>query len=184
MPTTEVVTEAAEEMQRIFNLDAQLIHDAVILAINIFILFLLASFFLFNPVRELLKKRKDAIDADIANAKKDKEEAAALKNEYDAKLRDADKEADAILGEARKKALAREEQIVDEARNEAGRIIERANAEIELEKKRAADDMKKEMIAVAAAMAGKVVSASIDTQVQESLVDETLNEMGDNVWQS
>ena len=44
--------------------------------------------------------------------------------------------------------------------------------------------MKKEMIAVAAAMAGKVVSASIDTQVQESLVDETLNEMGDNVWQS
>ena len=114
MPTTEVVTEAAEEMQRIFNLDAQLIHDAVILAINIFILFLLASFFLFNPVRELLKKRKDAIDADIANAKKDKEEAAALKNEYDAKLRDADKEADAILGEARKKALAREEQIVDE----------------------------------------------------------------------
>ena len=184
MPTTEVVTEAAEEMQRIFNLDAQLIHDAVILAINIFILFLLASFFLFNPVRELLKKRKDAIDADIANAKKDKEEAAALKNEYDAKLRDADKEADAILGEARKKALAREEQIVDEARSEAGRIIERANAEIELEKKRAADDMKKEMIAVAAAMAGKVVSASIDTQVQESLVDETLNEMGDNVWQS
>ena len=31
MPTTEVVTEAAEEMQRIFNLDAQLIHDAVFL---------------------------------------------------------------------------------------------------------------------------------------------------------
>lgn len=184
MPTTEVVTEAVQEMQRIFDLDAQLIHDAVILAINIFILFLLASFFLFNPVRELLKKRKDAVEADIENARKDKEEAAALKTEYDARLKAVDKEADAILGEARKKALAREEQIVEEARSEAGRIIERANAEIELEKKRAADDMKKEMIAVAAAMAGKVVSASIDTQIQESLVDETLNEMGDKVWQS
>lgn len=184
MPTTEVVTEAVQEMERIFNLDLQLIHDAVFLAINIFILFLVASFLLFNPVRDLLQKRKDAIDADIANAKKDKEDAAALKSEYDAKLRDADKEADAILGEARKKALAREEQIVGEARAEAGRIIERANAEVELEKKRAADDMKKEMIAVAAAMAGKVVSASINTEVQESLVDETLNEMGDSVWQS
>lgn len=184
MPATEVVTEAAGEMQRIFNLDAQLIHDAVFLAINIFILFLLGSFLLFNPVRDLLKKRKDAIDADIADAKKDKEAAAALKTEYDAKLKEAGKEADAILGEARKKALAREEQIVEEARSEADRIIQRANAEVELEKKRAADDMKKEMIAVAAAMAGKVVAASIDTQIQESLVDETLNEMGDSVWQS
>lgn len=36
--------------------------------------------------------------------------------------------------------------------------------------------MKKEMIAVATMMAGKVVSASIDTDIQESLVDETLNE--------
>ncbi len=184
MPTTEGVTEAAQEMQRIFDLDPQLIHDALFLAINIFILFLLASFFLFNPVRELLRKRKDAVEADIAEAKKDKEEAAALKTEYDAKLKAADKEADAILGEARKKALAREEQIVEEARGEANRIIERANAEIELEKKRVADDMKKEMITVAAAMAGKVVSASIDTRIQESLVDETLNEMGGNVWQS
>ena len=56
--------------------------------------------------------------------------------------------------------------------------------EIELEKKKAADDMKKEMIAVATMMAGKVVSASIDTDIQESLVDETLNEMGDNTWRN
>lgn len=63
-------------------------------------------------------------------------------------------------------------------------ILDRANNEIELEKKKAADDMKKEMIAVATMMAGKVVSASIDTDIQESLVDETLNEMGDKTWQN
>ena len=78
----------------------------------------------------------------------------------------------------------REEQIVGEAKTEAARIIERANVEAELEKKRVADDMKKEMIAVATMMAGKVVSASIDTNIQESLVDETLNEMGDKTWQN
>ena len=31
-------------------------------------------------------------------------------------------------------------------------------------------------------MAGKVVSASIDTNVQESLIEETLKEMGDSTW--
>jgi F-type H+-transporting ATPase subunit b len=60
----------------------------------------------------------------------------------------------------------------------------RANAEIELEKKRALDDMKQEMIAIASMMAQKVVSASIDTEVQESLIDETLKEMGENTWLS
>ena len=73
---------------------------------------------------------------------------------------------------------------VSYSREEAGRIIKRADNEIELEKKKAADDMKKEMIAVATMMAGKVVSASIDTDIQESLVDETLNEMGDNTWRN
>lgn len=173
-----------ETMQRIFDLDPQLLHDAVILLINIFILFFLGSYLLFNPVRNLLKKRQDMIEADLENAKKDKEEAAVLKSEYDNKLKNADKEVDQILSDARKKALTREEQIVDEAKTEAARIIERANAEAELEKKKAADDMKKEMIAVATMMAGKVVSASIDTNIQESLVDETLSEMGDKTWQN
>lgn len=173
-----------EGLQRIFDLDPQLLHDAVILAINIFILFLVASYMLFNPVRNILKKRQDLIESDLENARKSKEEAALLKSEYDDKIKNADKEADKILSDARKKALSREEQIVDEAKTEAARIIERANAEAELEKKRAADDMKKEMIAVATMMAGKVVSASIDTNIQESLVDETLNEMGDKTWQN
>ena len=173
-----------EGLQRIFDLDPQLLHDALILAINIFILFLAGSYFLFNPVRDLLKKRQDMIEEDLANAKKSKDEAAVLKIEYDDKLKNADKEVDKILADARKKALTREEQIVDEAKAEATRIIERANVEAELEKKRAADDIKKEIISVATVMAGKVVSASIDTNIKESLVDETLNEMGDKTWQN
>ena len=174
----------AEETTRIFNLDSQLLFDALFLAVNIFLLFLVASYFLFNPVRKMQKKRQDMIEADIEAAKKDKEDAAVLKSEYDEKIKAADKDADMILAEARKKGLAKEEQIIEEAKAEAGRIIDRANNEIELEKKRAADDMKKEIIAVATAMASKVVSGKIDADIQESLVDDTLNEMGDNTWQS
>ena len=44
--------------------------------------------------------------------------------------------------------------------------------------------MKQEMISVAALMAGKVVSANMDVEIQESLVDETLKEMGESTWQS
>lgn len=171
-------------MERMFNLDPQLIQDVIITAINIFILFLAGSYLMFNPVRDFLKKRQDGIKSDLEKAEADKKAAAELKEEYEVKLKEVDKEVEAILADARKRALQREEQIIEEAKTEAARIIERAHNEVLLEKKGAADDMKKEMIAIASIMAGKVVSASIDTNIQASLVEETLNEMGDNTWQN
>ena len=62
--------------------------------------------------------------------------------------------------------------------------MERARVEAELEKQKAVDDVKKEMIAVASIMAGKVVAGAIDTTVQEGLIDETLKEMGESTWLS
>ena len=171
-------------MERLFDLDLQLLADATLTAISVFVLFLLASYLLFNPARELLKKRQDKIKGDIDSANKDKEDAAALKAEYDAKMKDIQKESEEILSEARKKAKANEAQIIAEAKEEAARIRKNAENEALLEKQKAYDEMKQEMIDIASLMAGKVVAKSIDTTIQESLVEETLKEVGDKTWQS
>lgn len=169
---------------RIFDLDLQLIHDSIFLAINVFILFTLMSYLLFNPVRDMLAKRRERIQTDIETAAQNKDDAIALKAEYEAKLKEIDKEAEMILSEARKKALKREEEIVNEAKAEANRILERAHNEVLLEQKRVVDDMKKEMIRIASVMAGKVVAQSMDAEIQDTLIDETLKEMGDSTWQN
>ena len=169
-------------MERLFDLDFQLLNDAVLLAIAVFFLFLIMSNLLFNPARKLLQDRKDGIARDIADAKKDKEEAEKLKAEYEAKLKDINKERDAILAEARQKALKNETKIISDAKEEAAAIIARANEEAELEKKKVADEVKQEMISVAAVMASKVVAANIDTTIQSTLVEQTLKEMGESTW--
>ena len=169
---------------RLFDLDLQLIADSVLMIIAIFVLFLFASYSLFNPAREFLKKRQDKIKGELESAAKDMEDAAALKAEYDSKLKNIEKEADEILSEARKKALANENKIIADAREEAAGIIERARVEAELEKQKAADDVKREMVVLASLMAGKVVKANIDTGIQESLINETLKEIGENTWLS
>lgn len=171
-------------MERLFTLDAQLLFDTLVMALSMLLLFTLLSYLLFNPVRDMLEKRKQRIVDDREAAKREKEEAICYKEEYEKKLQEVDKEVQVILSEARKKAMKNENAIIAEAKEEAARIMARANAEIELEKKRALDDMKQEMIAIASMMAQKVVSASIDTEVQESLIDETLKEMGENTWLS
>lgn len=181
---TGFILASAEMQPRLFDLDFQLLADASLMIIAVFVLFLVASHLLFNPVRDMLEKRQEKIKTELDSAASDMEEARALKEEYEARLKNVDKEAEAILADARKRALANENKIVADAREEAARIIERANTEAELEKKKAADDVKREMVTLASLMAGKVVSAAIDTTVQDSLIEETLKEIGEDTWLS
>lgn len=169
-------------MERLFTLDAQFLFDAVVLALSMLVMFTFLSYLLFEPVRNLLEKRRQRVLDEQETAKKERTDATAYKEEYEKKLKEVDKEAQEILSAARKKAMQNEAKIIAEAKEEAARIIERGNEEIELEKKRALDEMKQEMITIASMMAGKVVSSSIDTNVQESLIEETLKEMGDSTW--
>ena len=181
---TQMVLASAEMAPRLFALDFQLLHDAILMIIAVFALFLIASHFLFNPVRNMMQNRQDRIKNELDTAAADMENARALKEEYEAKLRDINKEAEAILSEARKKALASENKIVSDAKEEAARIIERAGVEAELEKNKAVDEVKREMVVLASLMAGKVVNAAIDTTVQDSLIEETLKEIGEGTWLS
>ena len=173
---------ALETSGRLFGLDYQLLFDAAITAINVFILFLLLSVILFNPVRNMLKKRQDKITSDRETAEKNREDALAMKAEYEEKLKAANKEAELILSDARKTAMHNEQKIIDEAKEEAARILSRANAQVELERKAAADDMKKEMIALASLMAEKAVAGAVDAKVQDTMVESTLKEIGEDTW--
>lgn len=179
-----LVMASAEMAPRLFDLDLQLIADSVLMIIAVFSLFLIASHFLFNPVRDMMEKRQARIKDELDTAASDMENARALKEEYEKKLKDVDKEAETILAEARKKALANESKIIADAKDEAAGILERARVEAELEKKKAADEVKREMVVLASMMAAKVVNTAIDTTVQDSLVEETLKEIGESTWLS
>ena len=134
---------ALETSGRLFGLDYQLLFDAAITAINVFILFLLLSVILFNPVRNMLKKRQDKITSDRETAEKNRE-----------------------------------------AKEEAARIIERAGKEAELEKQKVADEVKQQIVTVSAMIASKLISKSIDESESNAIIEQTLNEMGENTWRN
>lgn len=168
----------------IFELNAQLINDIILQGIAIFILFFFLSNVLFEPVKKVLSNRAEKIKNDIDQAAKDKADAAILKAEYDEKIKSIEKEKEEILSAARKKALKKEAEIVEEAKAEAARIMTRANQEIELEKSKVSDDMRKEIVRVATAMAAKIIEQQIDESKQDALIEDTLKEMGGSTWLS
>ena len=168
----------------IFGLDPQLLVDSAITILAMFFVFLLLSYLLFNPARNLMEKRQEGIREQMETAAREKQDAIQFKAEYDEKIKNVQKETDEILSEARKKALKKESVMLEEAREEAAQIVARANREVELEKSKVKDEMKQEIINVATAMAGKIVASSLDESKQSQLLADTLEEIGDETWLS
>ena len=76
-----------EEFSRIIGFDWQLVHDMVLTGINVFILFFILSYFLFNPVQEFLEKRRQKIVGQLAEAADNQRAGRELKEEYEKRLR-------------------------------------------------------------------------------------------------
>ena len=68
--------------------------------------------------------------------------------------------------------------------SESPKINLSISCEAELEKQKAADEVKQQIIAVARLMASKVVAESISEADSQALIEQTLNEMGDKTWLS
>ena len=179
-----ILATETEGLSRLFDLDFQLLADASLMIIAMFFLFMFASHFLFNPVRKMLQDRQNKIAGELEQAAADQKDAEENRKLYEEKLAAADKEAEAILTDARKRGMENEARIVAQAKEEAAKIVERARVEADLEKKKMADEVKREMIAVASVMAAKIVAANIDANAQHELIEETLKEIGDSTWLS
>lgn len=170
------------DLTRILGFDMATLIQIIWQWVAIMILFIVLAKLLFNPVREILRKRSEEIEGTLDKIEADEKAASELKADYEDKLKNIKAEADKILAHAHTRAVAREDEIVKAANEEAGKIMQRAHLEIEREKEQMKDDIRREIIDVATIMAGKFVQASLTEEQQRVLVNETINEMGDDTW--
>ena len=99
--------------------------------------------------------------------------------ELNEKLSQAHKTADDILKEATAQAENRKDNIVKEAENEASIIIRQAKISAELEKKKAEDDIKDQIVDVSSALTEKLIEREINTEDHRRLIDSFISEMGE-----
>ena len=154
---------------------------ALFILLNTLTIFLVAKKFLFGPVMQMIEDRQKEIDniyeqADIAKA-----EAQALETEYKQKLSVASETSERIVKEAVARGQKREEEILRQANAEISIMLEKASADIAMEKKKAINDAKDEISDIAMAIAEKVVGRELNAADQAKLVDSFINELGDQV---
>lgn len=146
---------------------------------NLGIQILLFKKFLYKPVMNILAKRQGLVDQPLKDAENAKKEALSMKAEYETNLSKANEEADRIVQEAQKSAQAKSEKIVSEAQSEAAALKEQAERDIAANKKRAINDAKDEIGSMAMDIAAKVVGREITEKDNADLVDEFIQNVGE-----
>jgi len=154
---------------------------ALFVLLNFLLLFFVAKKFLFKPVKNMIDSRQKEIDAMYADAEAAQANATAMEAEYKNRLALAQETGDALVKEAMARGKSREEEILRQANKEADAIREKASQDIAREKKKALNDAKDEISAIALNIAGKVIGETMDTERQHKLVDSFLEELGDGV---
>jgi len=147
--------------------------------LNLLILFLLLKKFLFKPIKNMIDSRQKEIDDMYEDAEKSKSEASDIKSEYEKKLENANIESEEILKNAMRRAKLREEDILREANEKAARTMERAYEQVELEKKRAINEVKDEVATMAIGIASAVIERDVDETEHKALIDTFIENMGD-----
>ena len=154
---------------------------ALVTLINFLVLFFVAKHFLIGPVMKIIKDRQDEIDGLYSDANAAKADAEAMRHDYQAKLNDAQATSERIVKEAVVRGQNREEEIIRQANADAAAIMEKASADIAMEKKKALNDAKDEISEIAMAIAGKVVGRELTAADQSKLVDAFIDGLGDGV---
>jgi F-type H+-transporting ATPase subunit b len=134
----------------------------------------------FPRIGEALDKRQRAIEDSIETSERIRREAGELLEEYRQRLAEARGQADDIVARARRAGEKRESEVLAEARAKREEMMEQTRRDIEVETRRAIQEIRKEVAGLTVAATEKVTRKSLSEDDQKRLVEEALAELDFN----
>ena len=159
----------------LLNINANVIWTVV----DLLILFLLMKKFLFGPVTAMLDQRAAAINADLDDAKAQKQAADVLLADHERQIGGARAEAGRIVADAKRRAEAAYEQKLAQAQEEIQRMQQQAARQIEADRRAMLAQTRREIARLSLLAASKVAQQRMDADNEFALVDDFLSEMED-----
>jgi len=169
---------------RILGFDLAFLNEIWMVWANMVLIIVLLSWLLYKPVKKFLAERRERIAKELETAAENMRASEETKAAYNAKLANIEVERDELLDDARKLAGEREAAIIAEANSEAVLIKERAKREIELDREKAKDEMRKQIIQVSATMAEQLIGENMDPETRDQILDRAITELGDTPWRN
>lgn len=148
----------------------------VVFVINFIVLFVLLRIFLYKPVLKMLDERSKRTKEAMELAEATKKEYEQAKVEVQKQIERGRQEAQAIIAQALQTGERLKEESREEATKQAQMIIDRTRAELESERDKIVDGLRKEFVDIAISAAGKVIKQTLDKEKHRKLIEETLQQ--------
>lgn len=169
--------DSVDDCQEAPNLILPELDELVWGAISFTALFLLLRRYAYPAIKRGMENRSERIRKDLQAAEAQREEAEHMRAEYQAQLNDARNEAARIIEEARQTAdqLKRDHEV--RLQGELAELRTRAAGEIDTAKAQAMTDLRGEVAALAIGAAETVVQRNLDPDTQTQLVEDYINQV-------
>ncbi|RDW20547.1 F0F1 ATP synthase subunit B [Oceanobacillus chungangensis] len=143
------------------------------------ILLALLKKFAWGPLMNTMQKREEYVASEIESAEKSRLEAEAASKQAAEQLNQVRQEAQKMIEDAKNAGLKQEQDIIEAARLEAGRIKEQAQKDIQNEKEQAIQALQAQVASLSVLIASKVIEKEITAEDQENLINEYIKEVGE-----
>jgi F-type H+-transporting ATPase subunit b len=141
-------------------------------------LMLLLKKFAWGPILGAVRAREQALTDAMAAAEQDRNEARKLLAEQKAAIEAARNEAQRFIAEGRATAESMRGEMLEQTRQQQAELLERARKEIESEKTKAIDELRREAVDLALAGAGRLIGQRLDAEGDRKLVEQYLASLG------
>jgi len=145
-------------------------------AVFFVVLFVLQKF-AWKPILAGLKQREDHIRKSLDDADKIKAELAALEVSKAKILEEAKEKGNVLIEQSRKVANELATQIEQRAKKNAEEIISSAHQEIEGERERVRNSLKKESVQTAVSLAEKILKENLDNEKNRNLINQAMKDV-------
>jgi F-type H+-transporting ATPase subunit b len=136
--------------------------DMIIQIIATIVLVIIVKKFFWGRITEFLDQRQALMNAELSDAEKAREEAIALKETHDKELKDMRAKSKEYFESAKMRGDEEKKRIIDDAKSEAEAIIASGQKEVEFERQKAKEALKKEVVSIASLMTEKVIGEKVD----------------------
>ena len=147
---------------------------------NLIILFLFLKKILFAPLKNIIDQRQKQIKDMYDEAQADKDAAASMRVEYEQKLAEASAQGEEIIRSAVARAHKQEEDIIRDANETAAKALRHADEQIEMERKKALNQLKDEVSSMAVDIASAVIEKNLSEEDNREIVDRFIGHLGED----
>lgn len=153
------------------------IYQAVAAAIVFIVVLVVLKKYAWGNILQGLQDREDRIRRDLTDAQTAANEADATLKQYQAKLHEAQNEAQQIINRSRQDAERIAQQIKDAAQQQITQMRQRATGDIRAAKELALNDVYRDIAELTTQVAGRILHREISDADQQQLIGESLDQL-------